>query len=435
LSPGKPWIIRKLKVRTRYHRARRKVSAWWSGGGTAELTVADELERTDPVPIGSGDEQLTVTSPASDTASQHPAPEEAPGPVAQPSTDPDSVAVLAEVEALMGELERSAPPFQPTSFWAPAVRQLIDELTYKGLSRFKSWSSAQQFFYPRYGQGFTTALLEQVGEFAAETNPESETPWVTSRLSGGLDAHRDLDIALGMIDRSVIDFDFLSNGESEVGIPPQRFRLAGPDGPAYGRPYLNYAKILAAYSRVADSAPRRVLELGGGFGVLGELLHQFSPDTVYVDVDIPPLTSIAGWYLRTVIDGKPTFGPIDALPGPDDPAWVAGFAASLPSWRLPECRAGSWDLFVNAFSFQEMEPDTVAAYADLVAEISPRYVVSQNSRAGKPLATAEREVGVTEQTTSDMIVAAFERHDFRVIGRFDRPACPPQAELVVLERS
>jgi putative sugar O-methyltransferase len=307
-------------------------------------------------------------------------------------------------------------------------------LEHEGISQFKSWPSAGRFFYPRYGLDFTGPQLDKIGQYATHLNRTAHLPWVLSRLSGSLDASRDLDIALAMLERSTVDIDLLKYGESDVGNSPQRFRLAGADGPRYGRPYLNYAKILAAYSTVTSRPPRTVLELGGGFGALGELMHQHSPESVYVDVDIPPLTNVAGWYLGKVIDGKPTLGPRDFIPGPNDGTWTTGFAASIPSWRLPECPAGKFDLFVNAFSFQEMEPETVSSYADLVAQIGPLHVASQNSRGGKVLATPEREVGVTRKTTSDMIVADFERHGYRVIGRFDRPACPPQAQLVVLER-
>jgi putative sugar O-methyltransferase len=345
-----------------------------------------------------------------------------------------TTALRAEIEPLIVELERSEPPFRPTRFWAPAVVRILEEFDNKGITRFKSWTSAQQFFYPRYGQSLTMADLEKIGTFAAEINPAPPTGWITSRLSGSIDANRDLDIALAMIDRSVVDINFLAHGESEVGAPPQQYRLAGTDGPTYGRPYLNYAKILAALSRVIGAPPRRVLELGGGFGVFGELLHQYRPDTVYVDVDLPPLTSIAGWYFRQVIAGKPTFGPNERLPGPADALWETGFVASMPSWRLLEVAHADFDLFVNCFSFQEMEPETVDGYADLVATIGPDYVATQNSRTGKPIATDDQTVGVQRQTTSDMIVAAFERRGYSVVHRFGRPVSPPQAELVILER-
>ena len=46
--------------------------------------------------------------------------------------------------------------------------------------------------------------------------------------------------------------------------------------------------------------------------------------------------------------------------------------------------AGPFDVFVNSFSFQEMEPDVVEHYVSQVASKQVSYVVSLNSRKGKP---------------------------------------------------
>ena len=57
----------------------------------------------------------------------------------------------------------------------------------------------------------------------------------------------------------------------------------------------------------------------------------------------------------------------------------------LPSWRIDDVD-GPFDLFVNCFSFQEMEPDVVVNYVAKVAEKDVEWVVSLNSRKGKPKA-------------------------------------------------
>jgi hypothetical protein len=61
----------------------------------------------------------------------------------------------------------------------------------------------------------------------------------------------------------------------------------------------------------------------------------------------------------------------------------------LPNWRIEDI-TGAFDVFVNAFSFQEMEPDVVAHYIATVAAKNPSYVVSLNSKAGKPVAKKEK---------------------------------------------
>ena len=66
------------------------------------------------------------------------------------------------------------------------------------------------------------------------------------------------------------------------------------------RPYLNYMLCMAALSQHVDKPPTSVLELGGGFGVLGEFLLARGPQMRYVDLDIPPLLTVASYYLRTL---------------------------------------------------------------------------------------------------------------------------------------
>jgi hypothetical protein len=164
-------------------------------------------------------------------------------------------------------------------------------------------------------------------------------------------------------------------------------------------------------------------------------LLQHQPESVYIDVDIPPLVSIAHWYLDEISNGRAVIGPEDPhLPRVDGARGRPGWSACLPSWRLPDLKPGTFDVFINCFSFQEMEPDTVRQYAGIVAEIAPQYVVSLNSRKGKPIASETRKVGVQQPTTSDMIRCTFEALGYRTSRVFGRPTAPPQAELIVLHR-
>jgi putative sugar O-methyltransferase len=52
---------------------------------------------------------------------------------------------------------------------------------------------------------------------------------------------------------------------------------------------------------VDTSKLRTALEIGGGFGSFGEILLGARPDAFYVDVDIPPVATIATGYLEQVL--------------------------------------------------------------------------------------------------------------------------------------
>jgi putative sugar O-methyltransferase len=193
---------------------------------------------------------------------------------------------------------------------------------------------------------------------------------------------------------------------------------------------------LAALSRHVDEPPRHVLEIGGGFGVLGEILMQRDQHARYVNLDIPPLLTVASYYLTTLFGERVRIpdamdDPVDdAVDDAVDPAQ----SACLPNWRLPDVR-GPFDVFVNSFSFQEMEPHVVDHYVGMVSDIGVTYVVSLNSREGKRRATAGTEGGVLDPVTSDLIIEQFGRRGYTVCGRYGEPLIRSAGELVVLERA
>ena len=314
-------------------------------------------------------------------------------------------------------LEVCDPIYRPTNFWGPGVRQLLDDLETSGLDSFKSWSMAATWFYPTYGNGFTKETIDPTFEAATVANPTVQKAWFETALTGAYQARW--------------PFDLEGLGESRIGKPPQFFRLLDANREiGWTRPYLNYLLCLAALSHHVSSPPTSFLEIGGGYGVLGEIVLSRDPDARYVDVDLPPLTTVASFYLDALFGDRITvYGDAVADAGPID---LAG-SAVLPNWRIGDL-AGSFDVFVNTFSFQEMEPDVVARYVADVAALGVDWVVSLNSKAGKRVATEGDEVGVIEPVTSDRIVALFEARGYDLVARHGDPLIQSAGELVVLAR-
>ena len=93
--------------------------------------------------------------------------------------------------------------------------------------------------------------------------------------------------------------DLAGVSESEFGAPLEQFVF---DGQRVSRSMLNYMRMLTLLKRRVDTGPiGRVLEIGGGYGSLGEILLRASDgDYFYVDVDIPPVGFVATRYLQEV---------------------------------------------------------------------------------------------------------------------------------------
>ncbi len=322
------------------------------------------------------------------------------------------------------------PIYQPTNFWSRGLRWLLKDLDERKLEEFKYWPSSSSWFYPIYGNGFSNATIEKTYEFAKTVNDGVWHSYINSALNGSFEARRDFDVAYMFWNRDRWPIELENLGESRVGKPRQYYPVSGVKDVGFGRPYLNYLMILSALSNHVEAPPKSVLEIGGGFGVLGEILMTRDPEVRYVDVDIPPLITVASYYLTTLFgdrvmiydDALKDGGPIDVP-----------HSAVLPNWRIEDV-TGDFDVALNAYSFQEMEPDVVEHYATVLAGKNIRYVVSLNSVEGKPKAKQVGEWGVIDPVTSDMIEAMFQARGYRVAGSYGKFLTRGAGRLVVFER-
>jgi len=185
-----------------------------------------------------------------------------------------------------------------------------------------------------------------------------------------------------------------------------------------GRSFLNYMRGLAYLKKhAATDDLETVLEIGGGYGTLGEILLKARPGGFYMNVDIPPVAAVSTWYLRKVFGEEAVFDYRDAKTTDAidlDEIRRKYRAAVLCPWQLSKV-AGSFDLFANFISFQEMEPPVVENYAREVKRLTPRHVLLRNSATGKPVAVAG-EMGVFEPTSTDRIIGYFEP-EYRTVAR------------------
>lgn len=335
----------------------------------------------------------------------------------------------ALTDRLVAELRSCDPIYGPTSFWGPGVQTLLDDLRSHGLETFKSWPSANTWFYPTYGPGFTPPMVTALFELAQRLQPAVLRPWLSAGLLGGHQARRDFDAARLAWDQVRWPFDLDRLAESETGVPPQAYRFHGAEGGVWTRPYLNYLLCLAALSRHVESPPRSFLEVGGGFGVLGEILLCRDGGNRYVNLDLPPLLTVASFYLDRLFGDRVTTYDQVAATG----AIQAEGSACLPNWRIGDLR-GPFDVFFNSHSFQEMEPDVVERYVADVARLGVTWIVSMNSRAGKDVRSEANPVGVTTPVTSADIQRMFHAAGYRTVATYGEPLIQSAAELAILRR-
>jgi putative sugar O-methyltransferase len=322
----------------------------------------------------------------------------------------DDVAVL---DQMLADMERAPALYRPTNFWQTGLRGIVEDLRSRGVEDFRSHPSARVMYVPTYTE--SSRVLRLAGA-ALRRRPLAGVPGLRWRLLNHNQAWFDHAVATGLD----TDGGLVLRGatESTVGAPVEQFTF---DGLRYSRSFLNYLRGLVFFKRVVpDADVRLVLEIGGGYGTLGEILLQGN-DVTYVDVDIPPVGFVAGWYLQQV------FGR-DRVAAYDETREEATIdldtldrSAVLAPWQLPQV-TGQVDLFVNFISFQEMEREVVENYVSHVARLGARWVLLRNSRAGKPTG-GQGELGVRAPVKREDYLDMFTgsgydlvASDFRLFG-------------------
>jgi putative sugar O-methyltransferase len=316
------------------------------------------------------------------------------------------------LQAAFTDLQKQNTLYKPTSFWDDAARKLANEFEEIGIENFRRGPLALSYFVPTYGPPTLGLGKEQVDFLTKIFNghyPDHKKGQLALNafLSGHLNALADYRVLLAA--NSAPDaFGLTEFSESAVGNPIEQFSFNGKN---YSRSALNYLLGLSLLKQHTDlSSINTVLEIGGGFGTLGEILGKAPKRGLkYIDIDIPPTHFAAEYYL------KANFGSEN----------VAGFSAlernsvievsDLPaftvmcSWQLEKLK-GEVDLFINFISFQEMEPEVVQNYLDHIERLDARWILLRNMREGKQKRT-ETSLGVTSPTLGDDYLKMLRRYD------------------------
>jgi putative sugar O-methyltransferase len=312
-----------------------------------------------------------------------------------PSLSPASSSALRILEQMQADLPAQDAIYQPTNFWAQASQPIIDELREHGFDSFRSLETTRVFFVPTYGPpggAYTREQFEQLMALVGTMDKPGGKTYqsLLHTLSGELWALADYRVLLAS-SADEKGWPLASFSESDVGAPLEQFHF---DGRAFSRSALNYLNGLSFLrQQIGDEVAsiKSVMEIGGGFGTLGEILSQIGQFS-YIDVDIPPTAAVSSYYLKQQVGERFTdylsTREMDVITVPEAPQQMV-----LCPWQLPKVE-GNIDLFVNFISFQEMELHVVRNYLEQVDRLQTRYVLLRNLREGKAVKSEQVKYGV-----------------------------------------
>ncbi len=303
--------------------------------------------------------------------------------------------------------------YRPSAFWAESSEQIVQELEASGIDQFRSLPKALGFFVPTYGSpgnSFSQKQADGLKSWLQHEYGEGKKPNLALEqfLSGSSQALSDYRVLLASDD--VNKYPYLHQfTESGVGNPIEQFAF---DGRNFSRSSLNYLLGLAMLKKhLQPQDPlRNVLEIGGGFGTLGEILaHSGIKDQRYIDIDIPPTSFVAQYYLTQVLGAKNVIGYSDTKDKTEIRIESLPQASVLCSWQIEKLQ-GDIDLFVNFISFQEMEPHIVENYLNHVDRLGSRWILLRNMREGKQVKKTH-SVGVKTPIKSDDYLAMLPKYE------------------------
>jgi len=311
----------------------------------------------------------------------------------------NSEQAVALLKVMYQDLTQQDALYQPTAFWRQASDSIYHELCEYGFAQFRALPTPLSYFVPTYGppgNALTLAQAQRLEQaFLQDATAGSKNHLTLMHmLKGEMWALADYRVAMAG-DRCGQAPDLHKISESATGSPVEQFCF---DGRFYSRSLLNYILGLVFLKQHVDTSTiRNVLEVGGGFGSLGEILHK-GGDYAYVNIDIPPTAAVSSYYL-SALSGANLSSYLETrhLAAIDFPKLNQQMV--ICPWQLPALQ-GAVDLFVNFISFQEMEPHVVQNYLQHVDRLKCRYVLLRNLSEGKQQKTSADSGGVETPITS-----------------------------------
>ena len=151
---------------------------------------------------------------------------------------------------------------------------------------------------------------------------------------------------------------------SDFGNPQDLF-LA--NGKKYTMKFLNfYVRYCFAQIHLELKGDETIVELGSGSGFQVEILKKMYPNLTILCFDLPAQLYLCEKYLTNVFSDEIIQGSEKNLELKDLSSLKKGGIYMFGNWQFPILKNFKFDVFWNAASFGEMEPNIVANYLDYV---------------------------------------------------------------------
>lgn len=305
---------------------------------------------------------------------------------------------------MIEDMKKQDKLYNPTTFWEYGSSLIIDELENNDIKDFRKLVKTRNFFVPGYSTPEYYSNQEKyeylLDEFDKIVIDKRFIINLKKTFTGNTSAYNDYRV-LKSSNRNNKPFTDLVS-ESDVGNPIEQHEF---ENRRFSRSFLNYLLGLNFLKQIVDTNDiKTVMEIGGGFGTLGEiLLKEERNEAFYINADIPPVGFVSSYYLQEVF-GKENIANYEDTKDLEildiNTLKTKYNAINICSWQVPKLK-GKIDLFVNFISFQEMESDVVQNYCHYIDKLEPKYILLRNMLEGKRVKSEDFKFGVEEPILGD----------------------------------
>lgn len=298
------------------------------------------------------------------------------------------------LDSLNQELKNQNEVYKPTIFWREAVKKIFEYLRKNQLDNFKNYPLAKSLFVPSYNHKYEKKYQTFNRKNKKINLSKKFRSCLKNFLSGNGEALADYRVFKSSDNPNQIPK--LSNfSESLYGNPSEQFIF---NNKRFSRSSLNYILGLTLLKKkIKTFIPKIYLEIGGGYGSLGEILGSSKTKNLkYINIDLPPLSLLTEMYLSKIFGKKNVTDNFLIKKGKMIEIKKLKKFSSFNSWQIEKLR-GNIDIFVNYISFQEMEPHVLENYSKFIIKLKPKYLLLRNLREGKQLKKKNLKFGVNKQ--------------------------------------
>jgi len=329
---------------------------------------------------------------------------------------------------MMEDSERSPKNYQLTNFWGTYAKKLVPELLEFGLKDFRRRKKsiltsfgatdlsprwiidiskisifktyfAQRFpFYKKLCYIANLIINKLVHVSPSYIKYIKKTPYLYAKIQGEIAGSK-----------SIVEFD-----SSLIGNPEDIVKIGSK---VYTRKILfDYLRYVYCSKHIDFNNIKTFVELGCGSGRQIEVIKKLFPDICFFLFDIPPQLYVCEQYLSSVFPNS-VISYEKTRNMETIPKVQKGKIYIFGNWKFPILEHLEIDLFWNAASFSEMEPDVVSNYLSYVNR-NAKNIYLLERMDGKEIAKDIGSYGVIKQTKFSDYKNALK--DFQLVDMISR---------------